>query len=349
MSEKIIPDSIDNAIDNVTGKVTETAGDLLDAALTYAGRNIIKRYKFSKADDDFQLAAYKQAQDQALELQRIKNERIKQFYGDYIEKNIKRIAEKTLNLANRIPDEERINPNIDLIGQIFEESKYKEDENLVELFSNLLVSSVDICRCNYIHPSFSHIISEMSSLDAENMNIYIEKQANELPIAKIYVEITSLDDNEKEQILNGIFEWDVQHVFGANKKCKDYKALSSSITILEKRGLITLDYDSAFTDLNTIYEKNEDYAFLKYFTEWEFQQNAHFTYKLLIKRGFARLTDYGKIFLVSCIERDKTEYLLKGLKEQFSFSDLRLFNDHHKQNGFNMRVKKIVFNDESEE
>ncbi|MBD5137165.1 MAG: hypothetical protein HDT39_14625 [Lachnospiraceae bacterium] len=51
MSEKIIPDSIDNALSNVTGRITETAGALLDAALTYAGRNVIKRYKFSKADD----------------------------------------------------------------------------------------------------------------------------------------------------------------------------------------------------------------------------------------------------------------------------------------------------------
>lgn len=49
----------------------------LDAALTYAGRNVIKRYKYNKADDEFQLAAYKQAQDQALELQKIKNEKNK--------------------------------------------------------------------------------------------------------------------------------------------------------------------------------------------------------------------------------------------------------------------------------
>jgi len=76
-------------LNNVTGKATETTGDPLDAALTYAGRNIIKRYRFNKADDDFQLAAYKQEQEHALKIQEIKNEKIQQYFSSHIENNIK--------------------------------------------------------------------------------------------------------------------------------------------------------------------------------------------------------------------------------------------------------------------
>lgn len=110
--------------------------------------------------------------------------KIKQYYGDYIERNIKQIAERTLLLAEEIPYEDKLMPNIDLIGQVFEDAKYKKEPNLIELFSNLLVSSIDAYRFDYVYPSFSHIISEMSSLEAENMNLFVEKKIKNCQLQK---------------------------------------------------------------------------------------------------------------------------------------------------------------------
>jgi hypothetical protein len=309
MSNIILPDSINNIINNTTGKVTETAGDLLDAALTYAGRNIINRYKYKKVDDEFKLTAYKQAQTHALKLQEIKNEKIQEYYGNYIENNIRMVAEKTLKLASQIPDEDRLNPNISMIGTVFEEAKYKTEPTLIDMFSNLLASSVDSSKVSYAHPSFAHIINEMSALDAENISLFASDITGELPVARIYFNLCS-KNNEDEFYIDrdyGGFKCSINHAFIANENCNDERALSSSLSFLEKSGLISLSYESEFIKLKNIDEIDTHYEFKKYLNLYEHhtQKYDDFEAMLFIKRGIARLTNYGEAFLLSCIEKDK--------------------------------------------
>mgnify|MGYP002512310261 CR=1 FL=1 len=320
MSEKI-PNSVDDAIGNVTGKVTETAGDLLDAALTYAGRNVIKRYKFNKADDDFQLAAYKQAQEQALTLQKIKNEKIQQYFEKYIENNIQSIAEKTLGFVNQIPEQDRLVPNIDLIGTVFEEAKYKTEPDIIKMFSKLLASSIDVCKVKYVHPSFVHVISEMSPLDAENISLFLNDEGK-LPIAQFYFSIFLTDKLEESQVDSGM-KCNIDHAFMANKKCNDEKALSSSLVLLEKHGLISLKYEEKLVNIKSIKELDDHFEFTKYshFKEMleKFDNKNGLGAILLIRKGFARLTNYGESFLIACIEGENIENFIKD-RNKINFS-----------------------------
>jgi hypothetical protein len=175
MSELKLPESIDNALANATGKVSETAGELFDAALTYVGRNVIKRYKFNRADDDFQLAAYKQAQEHALKLQEIKNKKVEQYYGEYIDQNIQTIASKALRISNNIPEECRLTPNLGFIGPVLEDAKYQQNDNLQEMYAELLASSVDSRKIRYAHPAFSNTLGSLSELDAQNIHLIHER------------------------------------------------------------------------------------------------------------------------------------------------------------------------------
>jgi len=175
MSELKLPESLDTALGNVTGKVSETAGDLFDAALTYAGRNVIMKYKFNRADDEFKLASYTQSQCHALKLQEIKNQKIEQYYGEFIDRNIQAIANRALKISEAIPEKYRLTPDLGFIGLILEDAKYQRHENLQEMYAELLASSVDARKIKYAHPAFSSTLGSMSELDAQSIHLIHER------------------------------------------------------------------------------------------------------------------------------------------------------------------------------
>jgi hypothetical protein len=76
--------------------------------------------------------------------------------------------EKTLErVASNVPQEKRINPQLQIVGPIFENMKYMDDNGILyELFEELLARSIDSERIAEAHPSFIHIISQISHDEA---------------------------------------------------------------------------------------------------------------------------------------------------------------------------------------
>ncbi|MFR8352664.1 MAG: DUF4393 domain-containing protein [Blautia obeum] len=66
-----------------------------------------------------------------------------------------------------IPEEKRIEPNIQTTAQALENSKYCiESEELRKMFVNLISNSMDNRYIQNVHPSFAEIIKQMSPTDA---------------------------------------------------------------------------------------------------------------------------------------------------------------------------------------
>lgn len=66
-----------------------------------------------------------------------------------------------------IPNEKRVEPDIQIIAPALEASKYcVEKEELREMFVNLIASSISSDKAVSVHPIFTDIIGKLSSTDA---------------------------------------------------------------------------------------------------------------------------------------------------------------------------------------
>ena len=69
---------------------------------------------------------------------------------------------------NNIPKEDRVEPQLHIVGPAMESLKYNiMDEDLSEMFSNLLVSNLDSKTQKFCTPAFIKIIEQLSPIDAK--------------------------------------------------------------------------------------------------------------------------------------------------------------------------------------
>lgn len=129
-----IPDSVDNAVKNLTDELTQTAGHTFSDIwyLVFGG--------ISHAADKRRM---KYAHD------------------------IKCYQQELSDKIREIPNDKLIEPNIQVTAQALENSKYCiESEELREMFSNLIANSMNADYATAAHPSYAEIIKQMSPTDA---------------------------------------------------------------------------------------------------------------------------------------------------------------------------------------
>lgn len=130
-----LPDSIDNAVKNLTDKPTQRIGQTFSDLwfLVFGGIT------------------------QAADKRRMKYAHDLELYGQELSQSIA-----------AIPEENLTEPNIQTTAQALENSKYCiESEDLRKLFVNLISKSMDDRYTQAVHPSFAEIIKQMSPLDAK--------------------------------------------------------------------------------------------------------------------------------------------------------------------------------------
>lgn len=134
----LIPDSVDNAVKNITDKPTQNMGTTL-ADIWYLVFGGIS---------------------QAAEKRKLK-------YSYALQEFEKELQEK----ISKIPEDKLVVPDIQITAKALEEAKYCIDkEELRHMFSSLISNSL-ISDC-YISPSIINTVSSLSSLNAKMLNYY---------------------------------------------------------------------------------------------------------------------------------------------------------------------------------
>ena len=100
---------------------------------------------------------------------------------------------KLLTSTNKIPPEKLIEPSLRLTAQALEDSKYCiSEEELRNMFVSLISNSMNIDFCNYIHPSFSGIIKQMSALEAKIIALFNIENLYRLPVCQYCITISGI-------------------------------------------------------------------------------------------------------------------------------------------------------------
>ncbi len=320
----MIPDFADKALVNLTDKPSQNLGELFEAGLYYVGRNIKKKYRFDKADDEQALALHMQQQEHERQLAAITQQRVQKLFGDAIDSNIDAIMRATLQLAGGIPEPYRLRPDLNFMGNVLETAKYQDNETLQSMFAKLLASSVDARKEQHVHPSFANTLSSMTGLDAQNMSMLHEDAQD---IATIGI----LWEKRRCRLIRFINR---EVLFLGNNPVDDLVRQSLSLHNLFKLGLTTHKFD---TDMCVILTDTDQGFVVKKetVTRWEttqmyeerytrrlapFLKNAAtrmrmqeelksfqrtqrkggYTYTAALQLGFIFLSPYGKLLMTAC-------------------------------------------------
>lgn len=144
--------------------------------------------------------------------------------------NVEKFKEEITNKSAQIPDENRIEPDIDVIGSTLESARFRINKDEIrDMFSNLIVSAMDSSKADDIHPSFSEMIKMLSPLDAQNL-YYLYHNKDET-ISKIIINF------EK-----GGYQEVYTHIYLGNPECKINELIEPSIDNLIRLKLVNVSY-----------------------------------------------------------------------------------------------------------
>lgn len=130
----LVPDSVDNAVKNITDKPTQNMGTTL-ADIWYLVFGGISQ------------AAQKRKLKYSYALQEFENE----------------LKEK----IDKIPKDRLVEPDIQVVAPALEDSKYcVERKELRNMFTNLISSAMNSDYTKYVHPTYTNILKQLSHVDA---------------------------------------------------------------------------------------------------------------------------------------------------------------------------------------
>lgn len=134
----------------------------------------------------------------------------------------------------KIPPNALKDPNVAIIGPALKASRFHmNEENIREMFANLIVSAMDERKDGQVHHAFVEIIKSLSQLDAKNLE-YLS-QSGDAPIVNIVKEASYG------------FHMLHQHVFLGNRQVLDPNLITPSIDNLARLKLIDVTYTEHLT------------------------------------------------------------------------------------------------------
>lgn len=210
-----------------------------------------------------------------------KKKQIKQAYE--LEKYKLEIEDK----FNSIPTEKLTEAKLETIGPALEASKYYiENDELRNMFSNLIASSFNLDKTDIAHPAFVEIIKQLSPLDAKIFKeLYLNK--NTYGVAEIRLNIIN---NEYIPLYKTFFP--LSYLTSDN-----LALVQSSIDNLLRLGLIQINPNLKSSD-DSVYKTIENHEIYKVFNS-ENITNSEF--KVSLHKMLWHITFWGINFANACI------------------------------------------------
>lgn len=247
-----LPESVDNALKNITDEPTKNMGHTFGDVwfLVFGGIS------------------------QAAEKKRLRYAHDLEVYHQELEEKIK-----------QIPEEHYEEPSIQVTAQALENSKYCiSEEELRQMFINLISNSMDNRVSHYVHPSFPEILKQMSSLEAQIIRSFKKNRAQ--PISNFVVDLP----NNQTRMLESY-----EFILDDGSYSFSYK---SAISSLERLGLLSITFQNYLVD-NSLYEKFRN---LPYFNHLKQMHENRSENKIVnIQKGICTLTPLGDFFIRACV------------------------------------------------
>lgn len=155
---------------------------------------------------------------------------------------------------NNIPEENRTDAPVNILGPVLESLKYNIDEEYMqELFANLLSDCMDLTKQGRVHPKYVNTISSMNEIDAKIFSyLYKTYQTKFIKAGRINIKVS----NSNKIYLGALPAW----ILVDDIENYSIFEISRSLIRLNNLGLLDLMYDRTAgnkTVLNELYNKEE--------------------------------------------------------------------------------------------
>lgn len=233
-----------------------------------------------------------------------------QKYNLYAQNKLDQFKKDLESNALNIPHEHLVSPKINILGPTVESLKYNLDENeLKEMFMNILLADMDNRKQNKVFPCYIEIINQLSSEDARILKI-LKKN-----IDTLYDRQSSFlfsFDNSKKQLTYS--DMRVPLLSLKSKKIQPYDCIDLDKFIIEESNQlyltkldgITIDnlerlnlikiYDNQSILENNIYDKAFHSVFYNYVVNGDYQ--------VCFEPGVLQITNLGHRLLDICISKE---------------------------------------------
>lgn len=200
------------------------------------------------------------------------------------------IQNKLPKKLETVPPEDIQTPKPSIAVPTIEALRYTaEEEELHELFLNLLASSMNKNESSSALPCFVEIIKQLTSDEAKIMAFFKTKQSIPFIIIRAY-------ENESSHF--GKYIISKYTCIGKKISCDNLTIVNSYLDNLDRLGLIKINDQLSYKDENKYNDLKND-KFIKQIEEMIRQgENCNFP---KIEEGIINLTDLGKLFTEICI------------------------------------------------
>lgn len=187
-----------------------------------------------------------------------------------------------------VPQENIVPPDISVAGPALEALRFVGDkEELREMFSTLLSTSMNCDTSKFAHPSFVEIIKQLSSDEAKMLS-----NINLLPLPILSVRL--VDKNPQKYYWEPLVDFSL---LPHESNCEFTELGPSYINNLNRLGLISVSYNTFHTGEN-VYAPLENHESVKVWENVAIQSNRNFE----TVKGYLDTTDFGKLFYRACIK-----------------------------------------------
>ncbi len=191
---------------------------------------------------------------------------------------------------NNIPEGNRIDPPISILGPTIEGLKYTIDEKeLRDMFVKLLSSSMDSNTVSKTHPAFVEIIKQLNKLDAEILRFLNILPIDRYPIANVNFRYKSGGGN-----IIGV----MPKLYSADLcDLGEPFAISSTLENLNRLGIVSVDFTSWFENKKYENYKTSPFVLNKY-KQLQCEENNII---INVTPASLAITDFGRQFLNICV------------------------------------------------
>lgn len=216
-----------------------------------------------------------------------------QKYNIYAKNKLENYANRLQEKAKKIPEENLIQPKVNILGPVMEGLKYNlDEEHIKEMFTNILLSDMDSRKQSKVKPAYIEIVKQLSKEDAEFLMLLKKFNGN----------LCSISINVQEQDSEGHYSLDKYIIYGykhdsaSNNISFGFSKLNSLvIDNLIMHRLIEQDYQVYYTYPTA----KEQYTTL--FNQIKKQYKLAPNHTLIYDKGIVKLTSFGENFIDICL------------------------------------------------
>ncbi|MFC9777809.1 DUF4393 domain-containing protein [Paenibacillus chitinolyticus] len=192
-----------------------------------------------------------------------------------------------------IPEDNLIEPPLDIVGPALEASKYYiEHEDIRQMFAQLIASSMNKSENSLVHTSFIEIIKQLSPLDAKILK-FLHDNEHSVPIASIrYVPKNQISG--QKNIFDNFFPL-------PDMKTTNYRTYLSSVDNLIRLGLIKVRLAYAYDDKSKYQTIKEHEIYIELNNLFENDESS--PGNAVLQEGIWSFTQFGTSFLSCCFDQ----------------------------------------------